>query len=574
MPVSTFSPGPRFVALRAATSRHHLAEILGFTPKGLTAVLYHLPDQAKYLSFEIAKKNGGTRGILAPTPALKLLQRRLSDLLYECLGDLDRSKPHLSKSSYGYAKETGIVQNAKRHRAKRYVLNVDIENFFGAINFGRVRGYFISNAGFSLDPAIATVIAQIACFENSLPQGSPCSPIISNLIGRALDFRLASLAKTHSSTYTRYVDDITISTNSKEFPSAIASMDADGVWTAGDALVNQIVKSGFSLNIAKTRMHVRSARQSVTGLTVNSKVNVRRDYAMRARACVRSVSVTGRYEIWPSREKVEAGEPFEKEQSLNRLESILHHIYAVRDASDYRDLKKKKSDPTSFRKTYFDFLFLKSFIALQKPSIICEGKTDNIYIRSAMKSLNSSFPDLGDWNGSAFFPGVTFFRYSAKSLSVMGLGGGVGDISKLIREYRKVYQRLAVKKPKFPVIIIVDNDAGGKDVFKAIKDMKGPTISIADATLWYKAFDNVYVVKTPQLSSSQESCIEQLFDAATLGEKVGGKSLDYSKDNDTTATYGKHIFAERVVRPKWEAINFAGFIPVLTAIREVIADFK
>ena len=98
------------------------------------------------------------------------------------------------------------------HVGSKYVLNIDLQDFFDSFNFGRVRGFFIKNRNFQLNPDVATVIAQIACYDNKLPQGSPCSPVITNLISHSLDIRLASLAKKYKCTYTRYADDITFST--------------------------------------------------------------------------------------------------------------------------------------------------------------------------------------------------------------------------------------------------------------------------------------------------------------------------------------------------------------------------
>ena len=57
------------------------------------------------------------------------------------------------------------------------MLNLDLEEFFPSFNFGRVRGFFIKNRDFALHEKVATVIAQIACHDNALPQGSPCSPV-------------------------------------------------------------------------------------------------------------------------------------------------------------------------------------------------------------------------------------------------------------------------------------------------------------------------------------------------------------------------------------------------------------
>src|SRR5205085_12448911 len=138
-----------------------------------------------------------------------------------------------------------------RHR--RWVFNLDLEEFFPSINFGRVRGFFLKNRDFELNVDVATVLAQIACHENSLPQGSPCSPVISNLVGHLLDMRLVKLASEAGCTYSRYADDLTFSTNKAEFPPAIAVPSGDKgidshLWLPGKALEWQIQRSGFGIN--------------------------------------------------------------------------------------------------------------------------------------------------------------------------------------------------------------------------------------------------------------------------------------------------------------------------------------
>jgi Reverse transcriptase (RNA-dependent DNA polymerase) len=71
--------------------------------------------------------------------------------------------------------------------------------------------------------------------KNSLPQGSPCSPVISNYIGHILDIQSAALAAKHSCTYSRYADDLTFSTNEGEFPVPIAKINSTNphIVTAG-----------------------------------------------------------------------------------------------------------------------------------------------------------------------------------------------------------------------------------------------------------------------------------------------------------------------------------------------------
>src|SRR5690606_10472469 len=124
--------------------------------------------------------------------------------------------------AHGFERRRSIVTNASLHKRRRYVLNLDLEDFFPSFNFGRIRGFFIKDKHFGLDEKVATVLAQIACHDNELPQGSPCSPIISNLVAHLLDVRLARMAKRYKCTYSRYADDRTFSTNQREFPSQLA----------------------------------------------------------------------------------------------------------------------------------------------------------------------------------------------------------------------------------------------------------------------------------------------------------------------------------------------------------------
>jgi hypothetical protein len=114
---------------------------------------------------------------------------------------------------------------------------------------------------------------------------------------------------------------------------------------------------------------------------------------------------------------------------------------------------------------------------------------------------------------------------------------------------------------------------GGKDIFKAVKDVGNVQIAINDPNIFHKCFNNIFLIKTPHLGTQEETCIEQLFDAVTLSTVVGGKTLNYAKEGDTSTEYGKHIFAEAVIRPNWKTINFDGFKPLLNAIRDAMTSY-
>src|SRR6266446_8198131 len=213
---------PRLATLKAATSLSDVAKLLDFKPKAVSYILYKHPEATKYKTFQIPKRNGGQRTIKAPVDALKLLQRRLSDLLQDCVDEINTAKQRKDRAAHGFKRKRSIITNARQHRHRRWVFNLDLEDFFPSINFGRVRGFLLKNRDFELHEDVATVIAQIACHENALPQGSPCSPVISNLIAHILDVRLVHLAASARCVYSRYADDLTFSTNHRQFPPDIA----------------------------------------------------------------------------------------------------------------------------------------------------------------------------------------------------------------------------------------------------------------------------------------------------------------------------------------------------------------
>lgn len=213
--------------LKAATTLADVARLLEVKPGMLSFLLYKKPKAALYAKFDIPKRHGGTREIWAPDKDLKLVQHRLANLLQNCVEEINASRGHVEDGkrhgvAHGFKRKHTIMTNARVHVTRRYVFNVDLHDFFGTINFGRVRGFFLKDKNFALHEKVATVIAQIACHDNKLPQGSPCSPVISNLIGHMMDIMLVRLASATGCSYSRYADDLTFSSNKGKFSSRVA----------------------------------------------------------------------------------------------------------------------------------------------------------------------------------------------------------------------------------------------------------------------------------------------------------------------------------------------------------------
>ena len=263
-----------------ASSRSDLAMLLEVPVGQLLYILYEQPDSRKYESFSIPKRNGELRYISSPRGSIRILQYKLKpifDQIYK-----------VQNPAHGFVIGKSVYTNANEHQGKRWVFNIDLASFFPSINFGRIRGLFMSRP-FQLEPDAATILAQLCCLDGALPQGAPTSPVLSNMISFQLDRELRRLARKTRSTYTRYADDITFSTSQREFPEELAHYRGHPILDGcqiGKVLEQVISDCGFEVNYDKVRLQFRGIRQEVTGLTVNDFPNVRRKYVRNIRAMI------------------------------------------------------------------------------------------------------------------------------------------------------------------------------------------------------------------------------------------------------------------------------------------------
>lgn len=569
---------------RSCRNISDIALLIGYQPKKLSYILYKIPDDSKYVEFEIPKSTKGVRKISAPIPELKLAQSRLAHVLQDCLMEIEKGQASGESCiiSHGFKRHLSISTNGARHVDKKWVLNFDLKDFFPSINFGRVRGFFMKNKHFLLDEKAATIVAQLACHNGSLPQGAPTSPVISNLVANHLDIRLSRVATKNRCTYTRYADDLTFSTNKSEFPKGIAidrnNGHPSGDWELSKKIRSEVKRSGFEVNSDKTRMLFRRSRQDVTGLVVNSKVNVKRELYKQVRAQVHKFV---KEDVCFKKVKI-GGVESEEAVSDAALQGMLSHIFWVKGAEyNYKRLNKPTGpEEPGFYKEYRRFLDYKTFVASPQPVLLCEGVTDNIYIRCAIKRSKIARPKLQD-AGSSSGLAIKLFQYPRVdsklriASSVQHLNGGTGDLKELIYKYKTRTAGLADRGFISPVILLVDNDQGSRDgLWGAVKSASGAKKNVDGTERFYHVTKNLYVIPTPKLNGGKDSMIEDFLPTAVVSQVLRGKTFNPNeKTFDKKKHYGKRILAEKVSKDQ-ASINFGSFSPILDIIEEVLDHFS
>ena len=244
-----------------------------------------------YIRFKIPKKTGGERLISAPMPRLKKAQHWILVNILE--------KLELHDAAHGFRRDRSIVSNAQPHVGADVIINFDLKDFFPSISYKRVKGLFQS---FGYSEAAATIFGllctqaqveeveldgktyYVATTDRHLPQGSPASPAITNLLCRRLDRRLTGMAENLGFVYTRYADDLTFSASGESLCNIC------NILRRTESIV---AHEGFAINEQKTRILRKSRQQEVTGVVVNERPNISKKELKRFRATLYQIEKDG-----------------------------------------------------------------------------------------------------------------------------------------------------------------------------------------------------------------------------------------------------------------------------------------
>lgn len=212
--------------------------------------LYQLSKNSDkyYKTYDIKKKSGKLRTISQPSKKLKGLQ---SWILINILNNL-----RVSNSCKGFEKGTSIANNAASHKGANSLLTIDLEDFFPTVTQKQVFNIF-KTVGYN--NTIAVMFSNICTYNEALPQGSPCSPKLANLVAWKLDVRIQGFVGKRGITYTRYADDLSFS---GLHPLKVVQVIP---------MIKKIIEDEkFKINSAKTRIASSARAKIVTGLVLSN----------------------------------------------------------------------------------------------------------------------------------------------------------------------------------------------------------------------------------------------------------------------------------------------------------------
>ena len=224
--------------------------------------LYSLSNniEKNYHLFKIKKHNGKVRHIYEPKPLLKHIQR---NILKNILNNKE-----ISNYAKAYHDGVSLTDNAYPHLKKRLILKLDIKDFFENISFMNV---YKSCFGLEYFPKpVGMLLTYLCTFQEYLPQGAPTSAYISNLVMKDFDEVVGKWCFKNNISYTRYSDDMTFSGDFN--PHEVITL-----------VKKELAKLNLNLNYEKIHVIKSSSNQSVTGITVNEKLQVNKKYRLKLR---------------------------------------------------------------------------------------------------------------------------------------------------------------------------------------------------------------------------------------------------------------------------------------------------
>lgn len=263
-----------FLNIPKINSMHDLSKLLNLSEYTLNKICFG--NAHHYKEVEIEKGYGSTRTLAVPGFRLKTIQ-------YWILRNILEGLP-FEDCATAFKKKHSIRDNLKQHIGKEYFLCLDIKDFFGSISSKNTHDFF-ENLGYNSKASM--ILSNFCTYKNGLPQGGVTSPSLSNLLNIKLDKRLKGFLIPKNINYTRYADDIILSSNHPDKLMKIKNQ------------VEKIIRDeGYVINTEKTRLLRPGSQRKIVGLVYSDsqKVGIGRKQKRLIRAKIHNYETeSGKY---------------------------------------------------------------------------------------------------------------------------------------------------------------------------------------------------------------------------------------------------------------------------------------
>lgn len=234
-----------------------------------------------YKDYIIPKSNGGIREISHPSPELKTLQYWASHNILSYLP--------ISEATFAYKKGDSIKKHAMYHSNANFIFHTDIKKFFPNIHSNMLTTQLLAIRPKLEQESIwyddvCDILSKICFRKDLLCIGAVSSPIISNAILFLFDEKMREYCKKHKLRYSRYADDI--------YVSSVSYLDVQ----VSTIISKELLSFGFETNPKKTWFSSKKFRQRVTGLiiTTDGKISVGTDTRKRIKKMIYERIMHGR----------------------------------------------------------------------------------------------------------------------------------------------------------------------------------------------------------------------------------------------------------------------------------------
>lgn len=249
---------------------------------------YAATASRRYKVYPIPKRGGGTRQIAQPSKEIKAIQRWLVRAVF-------RFFP-IHSAATAYKRGAGIRENALRHAGTSFTLRLDFKDFFPSFSERHVQAFLQQmNDDAILGLSVADVVfaTKIVTRNGEVSIGAPSSPLLTNAMMYAFDVRLSNWASSERFVYTRYADDIFLSSSEPgRLSFAIPVVER---------ICREHLYGDLRLNREKTAFLSKRYRRAITGLVVTPghKISIGRE---RKREVKTLVYLFGANQLDPERE--------------------------------------------------------------------------------------------------------------------------------------------------------------------------------------------------------------------------------------------------------------------------------